>query len=194
MHFTNCIFVSPDAKNGIRILSGFYHLIENCVFEEMNESGILMSYASVDPSILNVMIAECGFNNCGDGITSIGGQGNFRVRDCRIESSTGINNYPIIIDSTLTSAVYRDIVIEGNNLKVTGSSATGVYMNHVRGAVIRDNRIICSGPGSANAGITLGTDTSSIQASGNRTLTTFVSADGISNNGTSNIMLNNVKG
>jgi hypothetical protein len=193
LHWTNCIFVSPDAKNGIRILSGFYHLIENTVFEEMNEAGILVSLTAVDPSIVNVWVAECGFNNCGDGFGSVGGQGNFRIRDCRIESSTGASNYPIIIDSTLTSAVERDIIIEGNNLKVTGASATGIYMNHVRGAIIRDNRIICAGTGSANAGVTLSTDTSSIQVSGNRTLTSFVSADGLSNNGTNNTLSGNTK-
>jgi hypothetical protein len=193
LHWTNCIFVSPDSKNGIRILSGFYHLIENTVFEEMNEAGILVSMTSVDPSIINVWISECGFNNCGDGFRSVGGQGNFRIRDCRIQSSDPATFFPIVVDSTLTSAVERDIIIEGNNLKVVGAGATGVLLNHVRGAIIRDNRIICSGGGAANAGIVLSTDTSNIQASGNRTMTTFGSADGLSNNGTNNVLSGNTK-
>jgi hypothetical protein len=193
MHWTNCIFVSPDAKNGIRILSGFYHLIENTVFEEMNEAGILVLLTAVDPSILSVYVAECGFNNSGSGFSSVGAQGNFRIRDCRMESSTASNTYPIIIDSSLTQAVERDIIIEGNNLKLTGSGTAGVFVNHAKGVIIRDNRIICSGAGAGNAGITLGTDTSNIQVSGNRTLTTFVSADGLSNNGTNNVLTGNTK-
>ncbi len=159
----------------------------------MNEAGILVSLTAVDPSIVNVWVSECGFNNCGDGFSSVGGQGNFRIRDCRIQSTDGANNYPIIIDSTLTGAVERDIIIEGNNLKVTGSGTTGVYLNHVRGAIVRDNRIICSGAGAGNAGIILSADTTFTQVSGNRTLTTFVSADGISNNGANNVVTGNTK-
>jgi hypothetical protein len=192
-HFDRCIFVSPDARNGIRILHGFYHLIENCVFEEMDEAGILLAVDTTDISLLTVNITECGFNNCGDGIASVGHNGNFRVTDCRIEATSAADQHGIIVDSDLVSAVERDIVISGNNIKHTGAATTGIFLQHVKGAVVANNRIICDGAAGATAGITLGTDTASCRVINNRSQTTFASADGISDNGTGNVLTSNSK-
>jgi hypothetical protein len=193
LHFNGCIFVSPDSDVGIRMASGFYNLIENCVFEEMNVAGVLVDLASVDISLISLSVVDCGFNGCGDGFLSTGAAGNFRIRDNRIESSPAANMHPIEISTTGTAAFERDIMISGNSLKCTGSNSTGIRINNVSGATIRDNRVTCAGPAAANAAITLGANTSAIRVSGTRSLTTFATADGISNSGTGNVISDNSK-
>jgi hypothetical protein len=192
LHWVNCMFVSSAALNGIRILDGFWHSIEDCVFEEMDEAGILVSMLTTDIALLHVSVTDCWFNNCGVGFRSNADGGNFRIRDNRIEASTASAMFGIIIDSA-GAELERDILIEGNNVKFSGGSSTGIYLNKVTGARVLNNRIVGAGSASALAGIGLGAATSVCLVTGNRSKTTFAAADGISDGGASNVLANNQK-
>jgi hypothetical protein len=193
LHWTNCICVSTDADNGIRILTGFWHSIEDCVFEEMNVAGVLVSMASGDISLLNVSVSDCWFNGCGTGFSSINDGGNFRLRDNRIEATSANAKFGIIIDSSTGSELERDILIEGNNIKVSGTATSAIQINRVDGARVINNRVIGTGSASALAMISLGALTALNFVSGNRSQTTFAAADGISDSGAGNVLDNNTK-
>jgi hypothetical protein len=192
LHWTNCMFVSADAEVGIRILAGFWHSIEDTVFEEMNVAGILVSMTTTDIALLHVSVSDCWFNNCGAGFSSINDGGNFRLRDNRIEATTANAMYGIIIDSS-GAEMERDILLEGNNVKVSGAATTAIYINKVTSARVINNRLTCSGSAAALAGIGLGAATSACLVTGNRSKTTFAAGDGISDSGVGNTLSNNTK-
>lgn len=192
LHWTNCICVSADADNGIRILTGFWHSIEDCVFEEMNVAGILISMTATNIALLNVSVSDCWFNGCGSGISSIDDGGNFRFRDNRIEATSASAMFGIVVNSG-GPQVERDILIEGNNIRITGGSAAAISVDYVNGTRIINNRVIGSASAAAAALISLGVNTAGSFVSGNRSETTFAAADGISDGGAGNTLANNTK-
>ena len=195
LHFTNCVFVSADAQNGARILGGFWHTFQGCVFEEQNEAGILVSMPVQDLSLLNVAVTDCWFNGCATPFSSVGVGGNFRIENNRMENSfANIGLSALSIDSTQNVSAERDVVITGNILKVSGASQSGMFIQRISGARISGNKIYCVGAAAANAGIVLGSLATNTIVSENRSLTTFVDPGGISNNGTNNNLINNNKG
>jgi hypothetical protein len=193
LHWTNGTFVG-NTGDGIRILTGFWHNIENCVFEEFASNGILISMAVQDLSLLNVSVIDCWFNNCGNGIGSVGSGGNFRFDNNRIELSANKGTTGIGIDSASSVAVERDVTISGNIVKVNSATQTGISLQRISGAHIYGNRIYCANAAAAQPGIFLGGLCQNSIVSQNRSYTTHADAVGISNNGPNNLMLNNLKG
>jgi hypothetical protein len=193
LHWTNCICVSSGTEIGIRILAGFWHSIEDCVFESTSVSGILVSMATTNTALLHVSVSDCWFNNCGSGFSSIGDGGNFRIRDNRIEATAAASKYGIIIDSSTGLEYERDILIEGNNIKVTGATSAGISINRVTGARVINNRLIGLVDAAALPSISFGALTSFAFISGNRSQTTFAGTGGISDSGASNTAANNTK-
>lgn len=193
LHWTNCICVGSGAENGIRILGGFWHSIEDCVFESTSVSGILVSMTTTNTALLHVSVSDCWFNACGSGFSSIGDGGNFRIRDNRIQATDDTSKFGIIIDSSVGLEYERDILIEGNNIKVTGVTSAGISINRVTGARIINNRLIGLEDAAALASISLGALTSYAFVSGNRSQTTFAGTGGVSDSGASNTSANNTK-
>jgi hypothetical protein len=194
LHWTNCVSVLPEAQDGIRILVGFWHSIEDCVFEEMNQTGILVAMPLTDISLISVLVSDCWFNNCGTGFASISDGGNFRLRDNRIEATHATAQFGIRIDNSTAQQFERDILIEGNSVKVAGAATAAIAVNYANGTRILNNRVVGVEAAASVALIGLGASTTGSLVSGNRSQTTFsLSADGISNSGTNNVLVNNTK-
>jgi hypothetical protein len=194
LHFTNCVFVS-DSPEGVRILVGFWHEFENCVFEAITGTGILASVPAVDLSLLVASVRDCWFNMPGVAFSSIGDGANFRIENNRMENVDAGEAAVITIDAGSGGAVERDIRISGNIIKYVGTAASNaIHVERATGAYITSNRILNGGGFAATRpGVFLGTNTAACYVRDNRTTTTFAAADGISDNGAGNFLSGNTK-
>ena len=192
LHFTNCTFVH-SAADGMRILIGFWITVENCVFEEFPNNGILISLPIQDMSLLSVSVIDCWFNNTGNGIASIGTGGNFRFENNRIEVTVARGTTGISVDASTGGATLRDITINGNIIKTNTPAQTPIFLQRVSGAHVYGNRVWCFGAASGQPGIYLGTMCQNTIVSQNHSYTGHADPSAISNNGTNNIVVDNLK-
>lgn len=191
--YKDCLFIMSDATDGMRISYGFWHVIDSCVFEGNNSSGITVNIGASDLSLLTCSVTDCWFNDSGNGFVSEGLGGNFRITNNRFDISDATKVGGIVIGAPSGGATERDIHISGNVIKHNCTNGQGISLDRVAGAFVHHNRIWGYAGAAGNPGIRLYANTAQCIIDHNRTTTTFGTADGIINLGSGNVLDNNFK-